>query len=63
MRTSATDDEFDRFLSTGPEDVKDALAWWNQNRAVYPRLARMAFDYLTIPGKSQALANQCYIFN
>jgi hypothetical protein len=44
-------DELDRYLSTDPEHVTDAFAWWYEKRSVYPRLHRMALDYLTIPGK------------
>jgi hypothetical protein len=44
-------DELDHYLSTDPEHVRDAIAWWYEKRLVYPRLHRMALDYLTIPGK------------
>jgi hypothetical protein len=44
--------ELDRYLATGRiKDVKDPLAWWYENRGSYPRLWRMARDYLTIPGR------------
>ena len=42
--------ELQRYLSTDPEHVTDVLAWWYARKAVYPRLHRMALDYLTIPG-------------
>ena len=44
-------DELDCYLSTDPEHVTDAIAWWYKKRYTYPRLHRMALDYLTIPGK------------
>lgn len=44
-------DELDRYLSADPEHVTDAFAWWYQKRFMYPRLHRMALDYLTIPGE------------
>jgi hypothetical protein len=44
-------DELDRFLSSDPEFVPDVLAWWHERRNVYPRLSRMAMDYLSIPGE------------
>jgi hypothetical protein len=44
-------DELDHYLSTDPEHVTNALAWWHKKRFVYPRLHRMALDYLTIPGE------------
>lgn len=48
-----TTDEFDYFLSTPCESVNgDVLGWWYTRRATYPRLSRMAMDYLVIPGKS-----------
>ena len=48
-------DELDQYLSADPEQVganssKDVITWWYERRAVYPRLHRMALDYLTIPG-------------
>lgn len=44
-------DELDRYLSTDPEHVTDVLLWWQEHRAMFPCLSRMALDYLTIPGK------------
>ena len=43
-------DELDRYLSTDPKHVTDAIAWWYEKRSIYPCLHRMALDYLTIPG-------------
>lgn len=44
-------DEVDRYLKTPRvRKVKNALQWWHENRHVYPRLFRMARDYLLIPG-------------
>ena len=44
-------DELDRYLSAGCiKGVEDPLKWWYENQASYPRLSRMAKDYLTIPG-------------
>jgi hypothetical protein len=43
-------DELDRFLSTDVEAVEDVIQWWIEHKAMYPRLSRMAIDYLTIPG-------------
>ena len=48
-----TVNELTRYLSTGPEDVKneDVLKWWFERRHVYPNLSRMALDYHTVPCK------------
>ena len=43
-------DELNRYLSMDPEHVTDAITWWHEKRSIYPRLHRMALDYLTIPG-------------
>ena len=43
-------DELDCYLATDVEDVRDALMWWYERRATFPRLSRMARDYLSIPG-------------
>ena len=43
-------DKLDHYLSTDPEHVTDAVAWWYKKQFVYPCLHCMALDYLTIPG-------------
>lgn len=52
-------DELDRYLSTDPEHVTDALSWWYEKRSVYPRLHHMALDYLTIPGEFSFVHIHC----
>jgi hypothetical protein len=43
----------DRYLSTPRvKKIKDPLKWWHENQHVYPRLFRMARDYLNVPGLS-----------
>lgn len=46
---SATD-ELKRYLAADQEPVDNAIQWWHDRRTKYPWLARMAIDYLTIPG-------------
>lgn len=54
---SSTDEEgfiteLDNYLkSPRVKNVKDPLNWWYENRGLYPRLSRMARDFLMIPGK------------
>ena len=44
--------ELDHYLkSARVKNVKDPLKWWIMNHASYPRLSRMAIDFLVIPGK------------
>jgi hypothetical protein len=45
-------DELSRYLAEDIISMKpqDTLAWWASKKAVYPRLSRMALDYLSIPG-------------
>ena len=45
------EDELDRYLSMDVECVTDPLKWWYDRRSSYPRLHRMAMNYLTIPGE------------
>jgi hAT family C-terminal dimerisation region len=45
-------DELERYLGMETEQVLDALLWWFEHKKVYPRLSRMALDYLSIPGES-----------
>jgi hypothetical protein len=45
-------DELEKYLSTDRElHVNDGLLWWHERKHIYPRLSRMALDYLSIPGK------------
>jgi hypothetical protein len=44
-------DELTRYLASPTEATVDPLLWWIEKRAVYPRLARMALNYLSIPGQ------------
>lgn len=51
--SSLTDsrDELDVYLNADNErDADDPIMWWHQHRYTYPRLSRMARDYLTVPG-------------
>ena len=41
-------DELDKYLSSDPVHVIDAIKWWYDRCNIYPRLSRMAMDYLTI---------------
>ena len=44
--------ELDRYLkSPRVKNVKEPLQWWIDNSGYYPRLARMARDFLVIPGE------------
>ena len=50
--------EVDRYLSSRRvKDVSDPLRWWVENQGAYPRLSRMAKDYLTIPGMSNSFGS------
>ena len=49
--TSSLNDELQRYLAADIEDVKDGLMWWYEKRAIFPRLSRMARNYLSIPGE------------
>jgi hAT family C-terminal dimerisation region len=50
-RSRALFDEVQLYLSTATEDIKiDPIRWWHVHKKTYPRLYRMALDYLTIPG-------------
>ena len=43
-------DELRLYLSTEVKNVMDVLQWWYEKHKMYPRLHRMALDYLSIPG-------------
>jgi hAT family C-terminal dimerisation region len=44
-------DEIARYLSAPTEATLDPLLWWTERKDIYPRLSRMALDYLSIPGE------------
>lgn len=44
------DDELVQYLAAKREKPANVLKWWYSRRHVYPRLSRMALDYLSIPG-------------
>lgn len=46
----SAESEIEIYLSLPTEYTADALRWWHDRQATYPRLFRMARDYLTIPG-------------
>lgn len=46
-----SDDEIQRYLDAKTEEVENPLASWQARSELYPRLHRMALDYLSIPGK------------
>jgi hypothetical protein len=49
-------DELQEYLSQPPERTKvNPLRWWWEKRHVWPALARMALDYLCIPGMCKRL--------
>ena len=49
--------ELDEYLMQPLEKVHDLISWWWDHRALYPKLSKMAFDYLSIPHESL-----CYVF-
>jgi hypothetical protein len=55
-KKSTLRDKLDRYLSTDPEDVTDALQWWYKHKHTYPNLHHMALNYLSIPGKFTVLS-------
>jgi hypothetical protein len=50
IRSAALIDELSLYLNTDVENIQDVLQWWYEKRKTYPRLYRMALDYLSIPG-------------
>ena len=49
------EEEVATYLKEDPADPKQStLAWWHLKRSTYPRLNRLAMDYLAIQGSSTA---------
>ena len=56
----ASDDAFDRYITSATLDCSDPIAYWNgleTSKTVPLGLARMAKDYLSCPG--ECLINVC----
>jgi hypothetical protein len=47
--------ELDRYLRDPVENAANPLMWWVKNRLTYPKLSRMALDYLSVPASSTAV--------
>ena len=54
--TSSLNDELQQYLAADIEDVKDGLMWWHEKRTIFPRLSRMAHNYLSIPSEYLVLS-------
>lgn len=52
-------DELKRYLAADVERVEHPIQWWQDRRTKYPRLSRMAIDYLTIPGAYAEHLRRC----
>ena len=50
ITSSNCHNEVDCYLTTGVEDVKDALSWWFERQKSFPCLSYMVHYYLSIPG-------------
>jgi hAT family C-terminal dimerisation region len=52
--------EFDTYIANpyGDPDICDPLAWWRENESNYPRLSRMARDYLAVPPSGCAVERE-----
>ncbi|TFY61175.1 hypothetical protein EVG20_g7153 [Dentipellis fragilis] len=54
-KVSSRLDELARYLAADVENVADGLQWWHRQCSEYPRLSRMAINYLSIPATSVAV--------
>ncbi len=62
-KPALSQNELDRYLAAPTEACKNALKWWWDRWAEYPRLSRMALGYLAIPGTSCVLMFVVTTFN
>ena len=63
VETTSLKNKLDAYLDAPCVDTDDPLGWWSENRHIYPRLWRMARDYLTIPGMSLLPNNSISVSN
>ncbi|KAF5324406.1 hypothetical protein D9619_011183 [Psilocybe cf. subviscida] len=52
VASEETQDKLAQYLAAPVEKVSDGLKWWTARKQMYPRLSRMALDYLSIPPTS-----------
>ena len=52
-KSTKVGDKLEKYLAAPPEKADNPFSWWVKNRHPYPRLSRMALDYLSIPGESR----------
>ena len=52
QKTNPNKSELERYLCSSLFDGIDIMSWWKSNTEVFPCLAKMARDYLAIPGTS-----------
>jgi hypothetical protein len=52
LRSAEVIDELTFYLTTDLVNTTDGIKWWREKEGTYPRLSRMALDYLSIPGTS-----------
>jgi hAT family C-terminal dimerisation region len=50
-KKTSVSDELEKYLAAPVEKAENPFAWWVKNRRLYPRLSRMALNYLSIPGE------------
>jgi hypothetical protein len=49
--TPSKTNELDDYLRSPVENVTDPLKWWFDKRRTFPKLSRMARDFLSVPGR------------
>jgi hypothetical protein len=47
-----TVNELNEYLSKPLEKVRDPIDWWWEHKTSYPKLSKMALDYLSVPRES-----------
>ena len=52
--------ELDDYLSQPIEKVRNPITWWWDHRHIFPKLSKMAFDYLSIPGMCFICVATCF---
>ena len=59
--TGRLDDEISAYLKDDCDFFDDVISWWRRREKLYPRLARMALDFQTIPGEYR-LSSQLNVY-
>lgn len=58
---SSVENHLEAYLLADLENVEEPLQWWWSRRHVWPRLAQMALDFHSVPGKLFSMSSSTIV--